>query len=88
MSITLDIPPEIERQLREEWNGELTRKILEAVAAEGYRRGTLSRGQVSELLSLSFQETELFLYEREACPPCTTEHLDQGRVALESRLRR
>lgn len=88
MAITLNIPLEIERQLQEEWNGELSRKILEAVAVEGYRLGTLSRGQVSELLGLSFAETEAFLKEREANPPRSLEEIERGSAALESLLMR
>ena len=67
MAITLELPHEIEQQLQEAWNGNLSRKILEAVAVEGYRQGVLSRGQVSELLDLSFYDTEAFLKERKAC---------------------
>ncbi len=88
MAITLELPQEIEAQLRAEWNGDLSRKILEAVAVEGYRQGTLSRGQVSELLGLSFQDTEVFLKKREAYSPYGIEDIERGRAALEGLLKR
>ncbi len=88
MAITLDLPPEIEQQLEAEWNGDLSRKILEAIAVEGYRQGALSRGQVSELLGLSFHDTEAFLKERKAYSPYSAEDVEKGRAALESLLKR
>ncbi|HZP82389.1 MAG TPA: UPF0175 family protein [Chthonomonadaceae bacterium] len=83
MAITLELPQEIERQLQEAWNGDLPRRILEAVAVEGYRQGALSRGQVSELLGLSFYDTEAFLKERGAFSPYSIAEVEKGRVALE-----
>jgi predicted HTH domain antitoxin len=88
MTITLELPQDIESQLLEEWNGQLSHKILEAIAVDGYRQGTLSRGQVSELLSLSFTDTETFLVERAASSPFDWEDLEQGRAALENLLAR
>ena len=88
MAITLELPQEIELQLQEEWNGELARRVLEALAVEGYRQGVLSRGQVSELLGLSFQETEAFLKTREAYSPYSLEEVERGRAALEGLLKR
>jgi predicted HTH domain antitoxin len=84
MAITLELPQEIEQLLEAEWNGDLPRKILEAVAVEGYRQGVLSRGQISQLLGLSFYDTEAFLKAREAVPPYSMEELAKGRIALES----
>jgi len=55
---------------------------------EGYRQGALSRGQVSELLGLSFQDTEAFLKEREAYSPYSMEEVEQGRTELEGLLKR
>lgn len=41
------------------------KRILEALALDGYRTGDLSRGQVSELLGLSFSATERFLHDHD-----------------------
>ncbi len=88
MAITLELPREIQQQLEEAWNGDPSRKILEAIAGEGYRQGALSRGQVSELLGLSFQETEALLRERQAYLPHHLEATERGRKALEGLLSR
>lgn len=82
MTITLEIPEEIGRQLEAAWNGDPTRRILEALAIEGYRQGTLSRRQVSEMLGLSFYETEGLLKERDAVPPCSMDEVDCGLRSL------
>ena len=55
----------------------MARRAGEAVAVEGYRDGTLTRGQVGRLLGLSFWETEAFLKERQAYLPYTEEDLEQ-----------
>jgi hypothetical protein len=56
MQVTVQLPDNIARQLSHA-PGDIPRRILEAVAVEGYR-SELSRGQVSELLGLNFWETE------------------------------
>ena len=63
MSVTIDLPEEIEHHLESEW-GNLPRRALEAVALEGYRSGALSAGQVAEMLNLSVWETETLLKQR------------------------
>ena len=83
MTITLEMPQSIERLLEKQWSAELPHKILESIAAEGYREGALSRGQVSELLGLSFQETELFLKARGASHAFTIEDQNADNDALE-----
>ncbi len=52
--------------------------MLEVLILEGYRKGVLSRGQVSELLGLSFNATECFLHEHGATLDLTEEDLAQG----------
>ena len=88
MTITLEIPQSIERLLEKPWSAELPHKVLESLAAEGYREGALSRGQVSELLGLSFQETELFLKSRGASLAFSMEDQDVDNDALERLLTR
>ena len=65
MPITIELPEHIEKQLETAW-GDLSRRTLEALAVEGYRSGSLSAGQVAEMLGLSVWETEELLKEREA----------------------
>ena len=57
--------------------GDIPRRILEAVAVEGYRSEQLSRGQVSEMLGLSFWETEAFLKRHGANLHYSKEDLEQ-----------
>ena len=87
MSVTIELPEDIERQLEREWKN-LSRRALEALATEGYRTGTLSRGQVGKMLNLDFWGTEAFLKEREAYLHYSAEDLEQDRLANERLLRK
>jgi hypothetical protein len=62
MTVTLDIPDEIARELAAAGQ-ELSRAALEALALEGYRRGALTQLHVGSLLGLSRIQTEDFLAE-------------------------
>ena len=76
MSITINLPEEIEFQLKEQW-GDLPRRALEALALEGYRSGALSAGQVAEVFQLSAWQTESFFHERGAELDYTAEDLER-----------
>jgi predicted HTH domain antitoxin len=76
MPVTINLPENIEHQLKEQW-GDLPRRTLEALALEGYRSGALSAGQVAEVLQLSAWETESFLHERGAELDYTAEDLER-----------
>ena len=80
MSVTIDLPEEIERHLAEQW-GNLPRRALEALALEGYRSEALSAGQVAEMLHLSVWETEAFLKERRADLHYTAEDFEKDMAA-------
>jgi len=64
------------------------RRALEMFALEGYRQGNLSRGQVSELLDLEFNETEKFLKDHKAFIPLSAEEHDRSLRGLEGLLSR
>lgn len=87
MHVAIDLPEEIARQLTAAW-GDMPRKTLEAVAVEGYRTGLLTRGQIGNLLGLSFWESESFLKERQAYLPYGQSDLDQDRADLDQALSR
>lgn len=87
MPITIELPEEIERQLETAW-GNLSRRILEALAVEGYRSGDLSAGQVAEMLNLSAWETEGFLKERAALLDYSADDLRRDMEANERVLSR
>ena len=82
MSVTIELPEQIEHQLKNQW-GDLPRRALEALAVEGYRAEILSRAQVGEMLNLNFWETEAFLKERSAYLHYTIEDLEQDRLSNE-----
>jgi predicted HTH domain antitoxin len=60
MEVTLHIPDEIVKRLSAA-SGDISRRVLESVALEGYRDQTLTLYQLSEMLGLSRVETEDFL---------------------------
>ena len=82
MSVTIELPEEIEQQLETEWKN-LPRRALEALAVEGYRTGALSRGQVGQILDMNFWETEAFLKEHEAYLHYSLEDLERDRLTHE-----
>lgn len=62
MNVTLDLPEVFVREMHLD-QPEAQRRALIALAVEGYRAGELSRGQISELLDLSFWDTAALLNE-------------------------
>ena len=62
MDVTVEIPDIFARQMHLD-GPEAKRRTLIKLALESYRAGELSRGQVGELLNLSFWETETLLKE-------------------------
>jgi DnaJ-domain-containing protein 1 len=69
VSVTVELPDNIARLLGEKEG--LTRSVLEAAAADGYRTEKLTRFQVGELLGLDRWQTEEFLARHEAQRPFT-----------------
>jgi predicted HTH domain antitoxin len=60
MEVTLHIPDEVAEQLAAQ-GGDLSRRALEALAIDGYRKETLSLYQIGQMLGLTRIETEDFL---------------------------
>jgi len=76
MIVSVNVPDLIASQLH--LGGERgDRRVLEMLALEGYRAGELSRGQVSELLDLKFNETEQFLKDHGCGLGLTFEEFEQ-----------
>jgi len=84
MRFSVQIPDSFAKPLRLD-GPQPARRVLEALALEGYRSGELSRGQVGEVLGLSFQETEQFLHHHKA-PGLTPEQNLEGVRNLEGLL--
>jgi predicted HTH domain antitoxin len=60
MEVTLHIPDAVARRLSAA-GGDVSRRVLEALALEGYRQQTFSLYDISEMLGLSRVESEDFL---------------------------
>lgn len=86
MSVTIELPEEIERQLETEW-GNLPRRALEAVALEGYRSGALTLAQLRRLLEFETRtEADAFLKQRGVYLEYSVEDLERDRETLERAL--
>lgn len=82
MTISINLPDDILNQLQARW-GNLSRRALEALAIEAYRDEVLSAGEVGHLLGhTSRQETEAFLYERQAHLHYTQDDLESDIQAI------
>jgi len=80
--IILDVPDDIVAQLTSAW-GDVSRGVMMAIAAVGYRSGALSREQVGRTLGLSFWETDAFLKARRAYLAYDEQDLRRDRRDLE-----
>ena len=76
MILSLEVPDAIARQLHLD-GPQGSRSALEMLALAGYWDGDLSRGQVSELLGLSFWETGALLNEHDCGKGLTFEEFQQ-----------
>lgn len=81
MTLTLDIPDFVVARM------ELTeRRVLEALASEGYRSRELSQRQVGAMLGMNFWEPEAFLKERGLDYGLTAEDVENDSQTLRSLL--
>jgi len=77
MDVAFSIPEGLARRLEEQW-GDLSRGALESVAAQGYRDGSLTLGEVRALLGHETRmQTEAFLKERGALLNDSEEELEE-----------
>ena len=82
MNVAIEIPDDIGRVLAGQ-AGDLARAVLEAVAAEAYRSGTITPAQVQQMLGLcSRWETESFLRRAEAYHDYTMDDLERDIAAI------
>ena len=66
MTVSIEIPDELERRLRAGWS-DLPRRALEAVAIEAYRTQTLTAAEVGQLLGFDSRwEVGAFLSRNDA----------------------
>lgn len=82
MNIAINIPDDIGHILAAQVGG-VSRAVLEAVAIEAYRSGTITPAQVQQMLELGSRwETESFLRRAEAFHDYTMDDLEQDIAAL------
>ncbi len=82
MNVAIEIPEAVSAPLRSRWP-DVSRRVLEAVAAEAYRTGALTAFQTGELLShTSRWETEAFLKRVQAYLHYTEDDLERDLAAL------
>ena len=81
VEFTVKLPEEIAQKLGATPEA-VARELLEDAAVEGYRSGKLSRGQVREMLELSWYGTEEFLAKRDCYRHYTVADLDKDRETL------
>lgn len=86
MPLTITIPSNIERHLQAEWGSDLEQKAKEALAAEGYRSGALSLGEVAEMLHLSINDADGFLKNRGIGSIESIDEIDHDGAVLEELL--
>jgi predicted HTH domain antitoxin len=82
MNVAIEIPDEVARALARH-GSDVSQAVLEAVAIEAYRSGTLTPAQVQQMLGLrSRWQTEAFLRRAEAFHDYTMEDLDRDIAAI------
>lgn len=88
MNVAIEIPDDIGRLLGDH-TGDVSRAVLEAVAVEAYRSGTITPAQVQQMLGLGSRwETESFLRRAEAFHDYTMEDLERDIAAIRESPRR
>jgi len=88
VNVAIEIPDDVARQLAAR-SGEVSLAVLEAVAIEAYRSGTVTPAQVQQMLGLrSRWETEAFLRRAEAYHDYTMDDLERDIAAIRDASRR
>lgn len=84
MTISINIPTELEKTLRDAWGKDLDRAALEALAIESYRTGKLSSAEVGRILGLADRWTvNRWLADRKVPLNYTLEDLESDRRTLD-----
>lgn len=82
MQITIELPEDIANQLQLQ-PANISRRILELIAADNYRQGRIGAAQVRRMLNFSSRwETYEFLKREKAYLPYTEDDLEQDAQAI------
>ena len=84
MRIVVDIPDSLARRLG--GDEDVSRKVCEALAVEGYLSGALTRGQVAESLGMTFYEAEAWFVRKGLHRDYGVEELEEDRRTLDQLL--
>jgi hypothetical protein len=83
VGISLNIPADLEKLLREALGGDLERAAIEALALEGYRARRLGTAEVRRLLGLETRlEAEAWLASKGATSNYSLEDLEDDRRTI------
>lgn len=83
MNVTMEIPDDVASRLCAS-GGDLSRRALEALAAEEYRQGRLNKPDLRRLLGLTTSDQiDTFLKTHEVWIDYTLEDLERERTGLE-----
>jgi predicted HTH domain antitoxin len=75
MQITIELPDDIANQLQP---GNISRRVLELIAADHYRQGRIGAAEVRQMLSFASRwQTHEFLKREKAYLPYTEDDLEQ-----------
>ena len=80
-TVTVELPDPVREGLQEQGQ-ELPRLTLKLLVVEGYRRATLSGGQVGEMLGLDYWQTRALLTEHRVYPQYDVEDFEQDMATL------
>ncbi len=81
MQILVDIPESLAKQSK--GDKDVSQRIREALAIEGYLSGTLTRGQVAESLGMTFYEAEVWFVRKGLPRSYDVKELEADRQTLE-----
>jgi hypothetical protein len=88
VNVAIEIPDDIGRALGAQAD-DVSRAVLQAVALEAYRSGTITPAQVQQMLGLrSRWETEAFLRRAEAYHDYTIDDLERDLATIRDASRR
>lgn len=88
MNMIIEVPEDVARQLEATW-GDLSQRVLEALAAEAYRSGVITEAEVQRMLHLrSRWAVDAFLKRAKAHLDYTEADLESDIIAMRKVLRR